>query len=410
MQFRKKPRWSSEAMRGILGRTALSMVLLGVASSLLGYGICSHRIDVMDLAFQKSCILADFFPESWVLRGHAAYYEDLDSRRAGECYRKAVSILPLQVDAWFDLARSEAERGNEREAREVLDLLSPLLSRVSTWKWQEFLLANDMHDEERFASCMNFVFNRLPHRLEEASYLSRQFYGDYASVLPHLEKESYPVFLRQLMRANEVDVALSLWQTMEKDSDAVDSKLKLQFCQFLLGHKKLVMAKRVWKSCVGQDSTAIHDGEFHAEPLNTAFGWRRSACPEAVVERSMEAPYSGSSCLHLHFRGTQNIAFRHLSQIVPVEAGQTYRLRFAEKSRNLTTDQGIFLQVSGYGCSGLNVQSEPVLGTMPWRRSELEVPVPQGCEAVLLQVVRKESLKFDSKLAGDYWLDAVVME
>jgi hypothetical protein len=257
---------------------------------------------------------------------------------------------------------------------------------------------------------MNFIFNRLPHRLEEASYLSRQFYGDYASVLPHLEKDSYPVFLRQLMRANEVDVALSLWQTMEKDSDAVDSKLKLQFCHFLLGHKKLVMAKRVWKSCVGQDSAAIHDGEFLEEPLNTAFGWRRSACPEAVVERSMEAPYSGSSCLHLHFRGTQNIAFRHLSQIVPVEAGQTYRLRFAEKSRNLTTDQGIFLQVSGYGCSGLKVQSEPVLGTMPWRRSELEVPVPQGCEAVLLQVVRKESLKFDSKLAGDYWLDAVVME
>jgi len=231
-------------MRGILGRTALSIVLLGVAFSLLGYGICSHRIDVMDLAFQKSCVLADFFPESWVLRGHAAYYEDLDSRRAGECFRKAISILPLQVDAWFDLARSEAERGNEREAREVLEVLSPLLSRVSTWKWQEFLLANDMHDEERFASCMNFIFNRLPHRLEEASYLSRQFYGDWSSVLPHLEKESYPVFLRQLMRANEVDVALSLWQTMEADSHAVDSKLKLQFWSISTGTQK---------ACHGED-------------------------------------------------------------------------------------------------------------------------------------------------------------
>ena len=33
--------------------------------------------------------------------------------------------------------------------------------------------------------------------------------------------------------------------------------------------------------------------------------------------------------------------------------------------------------------------------------------VPSGCEAIVLQVHRNESLMFDSKISGDYWLDGV---
>lgn len=397
-------------MHGMFGKAVCSVVLLGTALGLLSYGVCTQRIASGDLEFQKSCALTDLFPESWVLRGDAAYYEDLDSTRAAECFRKAVSLLPLQMEAWFALARIAMEQGNEEEARKVLDTLEPLLSRVSTWKWQELLLAGEIHDEKRFASCLNFVLDRLPHRIQDASTLAFQFYGGWASVLPHLDLAGYPAFLKQLMRVHETDVALSLWQTMDGGSNAIDPKLMLQFCQFLLANKRLAAAKKIWEEWKGEDKAALYDGSFEAEPLNTAFGWCRSACPEVVVERSMEAPYAGHSCMHLHFRGTRNVAFHHLSQIVPVEPGRSYRLSFAQKSRNLTTDQGVFLQVSSYGCSGLNVRSEPVLGTTPWHKDDLEVPVPEGCEAVLLQLIRKESLKFDSKLSGDYWIDAIVLE
>ena len=42
--------------------------------------------------------------------------------------------------------------------------------------------------------------------------------------------------------------------------------------------------------------------------------------------------------------------------------------------------------------------------------TKLDVPVPLGCEAIIVQLRRKESLMFDNKISGDYWLDAVTSE
>ena len=95
------------------------------------------------------------------------------------------------------------------------------------------------------------------------------------------------------------------------------------------------------------------------------------------------------------------------SGIIPVRPDTGYWLRFALKSRDLTTDQGIFVEIGGYGCEEFTVSSRPVLGTSPWTEEELEFVTPAGCEAVLLRVCRRESLKFDNRISGDYWLDAV---
>ncbi|GLI36426.1 tetratricopeptide repeat protein [Desulforhabdus amnigena] len=391
-------------------KVLLSLILLGMAASLVWYSVCTNRISEKDVDFLKKHASVGLFPESWVLKGKLAYYEDLNAALAVQSFRRAIAIQPLRMDAWFELAKAEAVQGNEAEARKVVDTLSPLLAQISTWKWQEFLLANDMRDGERFAACFNFILNRLPYRTQEACYLAQQFWGEWAAVVPHLEQQNHPVFLRQLMRTNEADVALFLWSKMEEGAEAEDQDLRLRFCQFLLNNKRLGEAKKVWRRFAGDKGTVVYDGGFETEPMNMAFGWRQGRHPEVVVERTLEAPYSGSYSMHLHFRGTANVGFSHVSQVVPVEAGKTYHLSFAQKSRNLTTDQGIFLHLSGYGCKGLNVMSEPLLGSTPWTRVDLDVAVPEGCEAALIQIRRKESLKFDSKISGDYWIDAIEMK
>jgi hypothetical protein len=85
-------------------------------------------------------------------------------------------------------------------------------------------------------------------------------------------------------------------------------------------------------------------------------------------------------------------------------------LRFARKSRGLTTDQGVSVEVFGYACKGLYRSSDPVLGTQPWAVETIEFQVPEGCEAVAVRLRRRESLKFDNKILGDYWLDSVSLE
>ena len=88
-----------------------------------------------------------------------------------------------------------------------------------------------------------------------------------------------------------------------------------------------------------------------------------------------------------------------------MEPGQSYILSFFQRSREITTDQGVFIRVSGFQCEGLQAETQPVTGTIPWTQEDLLVEVPEGCEAMLLQVRRKESLKLNNKIAGDFWLD-----
>ena len=196
---------------------------------------------------------------------------------------------------------------------------------------------------------------------------------------------------------------------MEASGSPPDKALQLSFCQFLLDGKRVSQAKEVWAAWRDDGKQTVYDGGVELEPTNNGFGWRLAKNPDVLVERSAEFPFEGEYCLYLRFLGQKNVNFSDISQVIPVEPGKVYRLSFARKSQRLTTDQGVFLEVSGYQCEGLKVRSSPVVGTTPWLREELEVAVPGGCEAIQLQVRREESMMFDSKISGNYWLDGVEM-
>ena len=338
------------------------------------YGVSTNRLAARDIAFLKSHFrILQPFAGAWLLRGNLAYYEDLDPQAAAASYRQAIARQPLMIDAWLNLAKAELAAGREDEAQRILQTISPHISHFSTWKWQELLLARDLHDEERFAVAFNFILTQAPHRAADACFLAKGFWGDSWAVLPHLSAQSRAVFLVELMKTKESETAFALWRMMEASDSPPDKALHLRFCQFLLDGKRVSEAKEVWAAWRDDGKQTVYDGGFEREPTNKGFGWS------------------------------------DISQLIPVEPGKVYRLSFVRKSQRLTTDQGVFLEVSGYQCEGLKVRSSPVVGTTPWLREELEVAVPGGCEAIQLQVRREESMMFDSKISGNYWLDGVEM-
>jgi tetratricopeptide (TPR) repeat protein len=348
-----------------------------------------------------------FFPESVLIGGRIKYYSALDPLAAAESYRQAILAEPSLLDAWMALAQAEISLGHREEAERIYSIIAPTLSSISSWKWEELLLAFDLQDEKHFRTCFNYILSNLPHRAGETSSLGARYWGGWKEVLPRLSSSNYPVFLTQVMAAGEVDAALALWEKIEAENPDIDEKDRLQFCEFLIAHDRLREAKNIWKLWKRDDFSSITDGGFEFQPLNTAFGWRIPSNSDVIVERTTDEPYAGKSCLHLHFKGNANIDLNSVYQIVPVRPQTRYQLRFARKSRNLTTDRGVFVEISGYKCKGLSVSSQPILGTSPWAEEEMEFITPAGCEAVLLRVCRKESLKFDSKISGDYWLDAM---
>jgi hypothetical protein len=382
-------------------------VFLSLSALLFWYGTCVNRIAAKDLDFAFKHQSTNLFSTPWVWRGNWAYQVELNPAAAIPFYREAISRQVLNLDAWFLLAQMELAEGNTETPRKILQFLSEVLSQVSTWKWNELLLSHDLNEEIHFSKCFNFILSRLPHRIRDASYVAQKFWGDWMQIIPHVDPENHAVFLKTLMQEKEVDAALALWEILETEHSLPERELILRFSQFLLGQARVEAAKNIWFAWRNTQTPGIYNGGFEQAPLNTSFGWKFNRHRQVDIERSSLYPYEGRYSLHLHFTGTSNVSFHHVSHVVPVEPGKTYRLLFAQKTQNITTDQGVFLQVSGYQCKGPGVRSEPLMGTTSWNQEEMEFQVPDECHALLLQVRRKESLMFDNKILGDYWLDAV---
>lgn len=393
-----------------MGKACLTLLLLGMACCLAFYAVCANRIAGNDLEFVKRHSALRLFPETWVVRGDLSYYMDLDAPKAVEWFRGAIRRQPLLIGAWFALAKAKVERGEESEAHRIIDLVSPLVSQVSRWKWQEFLLAYDIRDDKHFESCFNFVLARLPHRVEEACYLALRYWGGWNQALLHVEPDGRAAFLSRLMIAKETDAALALWKNSKRSSRPLDKGLRPYLSNFLLANNRMKEAEEVWKSYTGRPVFGIYDGGFERKPLNMAFGWRVLPHQDVILERTLEAPYKGGFCMHFRFLGVSDMDYHHFFQVVPVKGGRTYRLHFVRKCRNLVASQGVFVEVTGFRCSGLMAQSQEVKGSDTWSREELIFTAPLECEAVIVQVRRKKSPAGDDKISGDYWLDDVGLE
>ncbi len=399
---------SSSAFKGrelaLRSRIVFAIFLTALSGCLLCYSICSYKISQTNPTGFGD-FAAGFFPEAQVLNGHARYLA-LDPAGAAEYYKKAILAEPTLIDAWIGLVRVRIANENRQEAREILDIITPAIDSVSTWKWQELLFAYDLHDETNFTKCFNFILSYLPPHIEGASWLSSRFWGGYEEVVPHVFSCNHPAFLTSLIDSKQPDAALALFKIMEKEGSRLEVKQQLRFCDFLISNDRLKEAKSVWHLWRENDVPLIHDGGFESEPLNMAFGWRYQSDSDFIAKRTTRQAYSGDSCLHVHFKGTRNISSVLGWQIVPVIPGTAYTLRFVHKSSDLTTDRGVFVTVSGYK-DEFTTTSKQVLGDSPWQEDKIEFSVPALCEAVVLRVRRDESLKMDNKISGDYWLDSV---
>ena len=257
--------------------------------------------------------------------------------------------------------------------------------------------------------------SRLPQRISEACFLAKGFWGSWEAIVPHVDPDNYTLFLDRCMKGHETEAALALWEKMKSSLTPSDENQALGFCDFLIGERRITDARRLWSRTMQKEAGLIYNGDLEKEPLNRAFGWRFGRHKNVTLDRSVIAPFKGAYSLHLHFHGTANVDYHHARQIVPlahtsITGGRTYKLTFAQRSRNLTTDQGVFLEVTCYGYDGLSIRSTPLTGDQDWKTETLKVVVPEGCEAIQLRIRRNESLMFDNKISGDYWLDSVQLE
>jgi hypothetical protein len=339
--------------------------------------------------------------------GTIALYFGSNLKQAKTHLLCALNLQPTLVPAWLQLAQLFHQQGEEERAKQILLFLNRTLQDVARWKWQTFSLALVLEDEKVAQESLHRLLEMRPQMADQAFFLAEKYWGPAPELQTHLQTKTLPRYLRYLTSQQRTEEAFLVWQSIDKGKIATWDEV-LYFLDYLLAHKRIEEAVQIWRA-QGQP-WGVTNGSFESPLLERAFGWRtRNVDGVHLTRESMDAT-EGGFCLTLRFAGTVNVNFSHLYQYVPLGIERRYRLRFLERAEGLTTDQGVFLEVSQAYGTPFRAQSPPLLGTSSWREVTVDFEVPGLCQALVLTVRRKPSHRFDSHIQGAYFLHNVRLE
>jgi hypothetical protein len=378
---------------------------LGMGSVLLYWAFCSSRLAVRDVDFVLKSPLMEPWAQTWLMRADDARFRHLDSVRAADAYWQAVGRNPLLFGGWFALARLERQSGDGQRADALHDFLLASVPPSRSWGWYHLLLASDRRDDARFEQSFNFVLASLPQHRQEAVELALGFWGGWPEILSRAEVANKWTVLAECMARKAVDESIGLYAALEADPQTrPDASGQARFIDFLLGSKRWHEAAETWRRSELFRGGLVDNGGFEMPFSGTAFEWRQARVSGVEVRREPRRDTEGHA-VRFHFLGTDNLRYDHFFQYVSVDPGQAYELRFVAKSERLSSDRGPYVEVRGMECPGLRAISPEISGSRAWSGEVVTFEVPEGCRVVRVAVRRDESLKFDNKIAGDFWID-----
>lgn len=337
-----------------------------------------------------------------------------DQGRALELFELAVQRDPASPYRWCDWGEARLAAGDEAGARECMarglergPYIGPILARAVNFAYRtreqdealeygkRLLAITGAYDEAIFA-----VWRGLECGIGRAV---RQGIPDARAA---------GAYLRHLMRRGAVEEAGAAWGRMAERGWA-DDGLADEYAGFLLRAGHVGEAVRAWAAHMAKrepgypEENAVFNGSFEREPAGRVLDWRIDAVAGARVERDADAATEGRWSLRVSFDGTKNLAYGHVSQRAAVRPGW-WVLEAWVRVEGITTDEGVGLRVIDVAAPRrLDARTETVTGTHGWRALRARFAVGSGTSAVQVAVVRNPSLKFDNRLGGTVWIDAV---
>lgn len=390
-------------LRSTGGRIALSVGLLGLGLWMLQWGLERHALASRSYAQQQVAAQAGY-PEALVRLGEEAWM-DHNVSGARRFFQQAVRQDRLQLGAWLSLAQVEKTVGNAGQARKILDYVHEQGRRTLRWTWAETLLALDLEAHDLAWDNLNRLIQH--HRqtrdaLQLADVLLTRDLWSPDAAAARLEPPNLRAYLAWLIQWKRLDEALGVQAKMAQ-TGIRDPELKAWLSARLVAQKRVPEALALGGAHMGE----VNNPGFEKAVSKGGFDWRLSNRRDQGwrIQPVEGTAKEGRHSLQVTFTGEQNCSFAHLSQVVPVTPGRSYRLTAWWKGEGLSTDQGPFLEIYGYDAKGLRVRGPMLSGTRDWEEVSLDFSVPQECHAVVIRLRRLPSRKLDNKIKGRMWVD-----
>jgi hypothetical protein len=206
--------------------------------------------------------------------------------------------------------------------------------------------------------------------------------------------------------------AVAAWQWIAQHRLESD-ELTRDYLTFLLSHGQEPTAAETWAALNAASATDyrrsnwIFNGAFETAPRPVPLDWQIDHTGDVEVLRSPLAPHDGKWSLELRFPGTENVQFEGVRQRTILSPGK-WRVSAAIRTDGITTDEGVAIRVfDALQSRRLDVTTEALAGTHDWTGVERIFEVAPETRIVGVEVFRRSSQRFDSKIAGSAWVDSL---
>jgi len=342
-----------------------------------------------------------------------------DTSKAITHYRESIRQSPLQAGVWIDLSKAYRTNGQTAESEHSLERAVKLSPNNPDLMWEAgtYWLINN--EQDKAVDAMKRYILLEPSRQNVVYDLCWRLQLGNSYILNNLLPDSYEYrsqYISYLISEHHPAEAEEAWNTI--DINSLDKDLFIKYVNFLIASGLYDDAWTTWKQVTDKmeeveqrdETSLVWDPGFELEMLNGGFGWtiRETEGVNVFIDYSIHM--SGRRSIGVSFEGQHNPDITIVQQVIRTNPSSKYSLRGYVKTASLTTTNGIFLNVLGHNCSGLNKRSEVVTGTSFWKEIAIDFDTPADCRAIAVSIRREKSDKFDNKIEGTAWIDAITLK
>ncbi len=383
----------------------------GVSRLLANYALLNSDLT----AANQSVSLAPTDPETRRVRA-AVLYRLKRTKEAAAELEHAVALRPRDDYLWLELAMIRDELQDSQGALVAFDQSVELAPFYAHPRWQRgnFLLRQRRYDDafadlrKAAASDPSFVPNLidLAWSISGGDLMATEQRAQIAS--PEM-RAAFAAFLAKKGKTKEAAEHLA-------SAGHVSEAARRQVVRDLIAAESFEQAFRIWNHDQPDKKSVpvIQDGGFEGFVgfEETGFGWRIARTPQnAKLATDATNSHSGSKSLLIEFKGNSDSATPLISQLVPVEPLERYRINFAARTRDLVSG-GLPLAVVS-DASGQRKrlgESEPLLAKGDWQTYHFEFQTETSTKAVIFEIQRQSCSMSPCPIFGFLWLDSFSIE
>lgn len=333
---------------------------------------------------------------------------------------RAVRADPLSARDWMDLAQAYEASQNVAKADAAYQRARedyPISADVA-WRYGNFLLR-----QGRTQDGLQEVHRSLladPSLIPLA--ISRVWRSDpdvktmLYDVLPH-DQQAWFDALDFFAAGHDDSAATETWEDILNlaETTPIDIHATFPFLQDLITRDRAEQAQQVWGEAVEASrwpaektsDSQIWNGGFEDPIANGGLDWRIESAPGTYISIDSLVHHSGEKSLRIDFTGGFNLNFWGVHEIVPVQPGTTYMFQYFIRTRDISTDSGMRLEVLDLNDNEVNLMTPDLTGTNQWTPVRTEVTTGRNTRFLDVRLRRLPSQLFDNKLSGTVWVDDV---